>query len=257
MNNITFLLAQCKRELIYFKRYFFNSIGGFLTLYIVFLLLFLGYRGLAGGTEMYGSGLDNLIVGYLLWMLAMMVYQDIAYTLFNEAREGILEQLYMSPYGYIRVTLFRLIGSLIPTLLIVLAILLAMMFSTGRYLNLDLVSLIPLMFLLLLGVVGIGFALGGLQLIFKRIQSYLQIMQFLLVAMVVAPMSLGWTRFLPAAQASHLIREVMVREISLFQLPLFEVLLAVAVGVLYLYLGIVLFRLCERKAMNSGRLSQF
>ncbi len=257
MGNLFLLSAQFKREFVYLKRYFFNFIGGFITLYVVFLLVFLGYRGIAGGTEMYGSGLGNLIVGYVLWVFAMMIYQDISYNLFNEAREGILEQLYMSPFGYTRVTTFRLLAALFIHFGMALVILIAMMLSTGRFLNLDLISLFPLVVLLLIPIAGLGFILGGLQLIYKRIQSILQVVQFLLVGVVAAPLSLGWTQLLPGSVASHLVREVMVGEVFITNLPLNKIFLAIGIAGLYAFLGLFIFRLCERKAMQTGRLGQF
>lgn len=259
MSNYILFAAQLKKEYIYIRRYLFNAVGGLLTFYIVFLLLFLGYRGLAGGTEMYGTGLGNLIVGFLLWMSAMLVYQDISHTLFMEAREGILEQLYMSPYGYTRVTGFRVIASFLVMMSMVIVILFAMMISTGRYLNLDVLSLLPLVIIMLLGIAGIGFILGGLQLLFKRIQNFLQVVQFLLVGLVAAPVegSFFAVRFLPATLASHQIRQIMVQEMNITQLNFGEIILALAIGMFYLVLGLGVFKICERKAMREGRLAQF
>ncbi len=257
MGNLVLLGAQFKREFVYLKRYFFNFIGGFVTLYVVFLLIFLGFRGLAGGTDMYGTGLGNLIVGYVLWVFAMMIYQDISYNLFNEAREGILEQLYMSPFGYVRVTAFRLIASLAINFIMAVVILLAMMLSTGRFLNLDLISLFPLVILLLVPISGLGFILGGLQLLYKRIQSILQVVQFLLVGVIVAPIHLGWTQLLPGTMASHLVREVMVGEVFITALPFSKILIALGIALIYAFLGILIFKYCERVAMVSGRLGQF
>ncbi len=257
MGSLILLQAQVKKEFILLRRYFFNFLGGFATLYVVFLLLFLGYRGLAAGTDMYGTGLGNLIVGYMLWIFAMTIYQDISYHLFNEAREGILEQLYMSPFGYIRVTAFRLIAGLVLNFGMAFLILMAMMLSTGRYLNLDLISLVPLIILLLVPIAGLGFILGGLQILYKRIQSILQIVQFLLVGVVVAPINLGWTVFLPGTMASHLVRQVMVEEAFITALPWTQFLMALVMAVFYLLLGLAIFKLCERRAMISGRLGQF
>ncbi len=85
---------------------------------------------------MYETLLAGLIGGYMLWILAMTIYQDISYHLFNEAGEGNLEQLYMSQFDYIRVTAFRLIAGLILNSGTASVILMAMMLFTGRFLNL-------------------------------------------------------------------------------------------------------------------------
>lgn len=254
---LVLLGAQFKKEFIYFRRYFFNSIGSLVTLYVVFLLIFLGYRGLAGGAEWYGTGLSSLIVGYVLWTITMVIYQDISYTLFNEAREGVLEQLYMSPFGYTMVTMTRLLAGLIFNLLFAAVILLASILSTGRTVHLNLPSLLPLIFLLLMPIVGLGFTLGGLQLIFKRIQSFLQVVQFLLIGIIAAPISMGWTRLLPGSLASNLIRKVMVENLRFFDLALLDIIQAGIVALAYFYFGYLIFKICERKSMEQGRLAQF
>ncbi len=56
-----------------------------------------------------------------------------------------------------------------------------MMATTGKWMNLDFVSLVPLLAITLLGAYGFGFALGGLALVFKRIQALFQIMQFVFI----------------------------------------------------------------------------
>ncbi|HBG45016.1 MAG TPA: ABC transporter permease, partial [Firmicutes bacterium] len=61
---------------IMFRRYFFNSLGGIITLYVIFLVIFLGYKGIAGlgPTDQYLS-IEGILVGYILWYLALAAYQ--------------------------------------------------------------------------------------------------------------------------------------------------------------------------------------
>lgn len=226
--------AQLKKTLIYLKRYYVNSLGQFLIFFVVFVLIFLGYRGFAGGSEMYGTGLSNIITGYLLWMLALVAYSEIAYSLYSEAREGTLEQLYMSPLGYTRITVTNLIASLLAQIFMFGLMVLTMVLVTGQRLNFDLASLLPLFIVFLLPVIGIGFSLGGLQLIFKRVQSILQIIQFALIGAIATPIEFGWTKLLPCTLASELVRRVTVEELSLVELPLAQFWLALGTGLVYL-----------------------
>ncbi len=257
MSNLILYKAQFKKALIYFKRYFFNSLGSFATFFLIFLLIFMGYKGVVGVDEMYGDELANIITGYLLWMLALVAFSETAYRLSSEAREGILEQLYMSPYGYTRIVVSNLVANLMMELISFSLMALAMILLTGHSLNFDFISLFPLFVMFLFAVIGLSFALGGLQLLFKKVQSVLQIMQFVWVAAVVAPVQLGWTKLLPGTLASELVRQVAVQEFTISRLPLADIGTALAVGLAYLFLGWGIFKACEKKAMMEGRLAQF
>lgn len=259
MNNGILFLAQLKREWIMTKRYFFNSIGGLVAIFIIFLLIFMGYKGFAGGSENYGSGLGNLIVGYISWMFALMIYQDISDNLKNEAREGILEQLYMSPYGYTRITAFRLFISFLANLIMIAVVFVIMMLVTRRFLNLDMISIIPLMVGFLLPIIGLSFVLGGIQLLFKKIDALMQLVQFALIALVALPIDgmFFWARFLPGTLASNLLRDVMVKEMGIASIPFGSLITTAIVGIGYLVIGLYVFKLCERRAMTDGRLSHY
>lgn len=88
------------RFLIELKRYPLNTLSSLATLYIVFLILFTGARYAQGlGVNLFGEGLEGLVVGYLVWTFAIIAYSDLSWELMREAQQGTLEQLYMSPRG--------------------------------------------------------------------------------------------------------------------------------------------------------------
>ena len=89
MPKLILFAAFFKKEFILFRRYLVNSLGGMLTIYIVFLLLFGGYRGFASmAGAVGGSGIENLVVGYVLWFFMLTTYQDVFHTILLEARRG-------------------------------------------------------------------------------------------------------------------------------------------------------------------------
>ena len=134
----------------------------------------------------------------------------------------------------------------------IMLLLIAMMATTGRWLRVDLVSLIPLLLITLLGAYGVGFALGGLALVFKRIQALFQIMQFVFVGLLVIPTRVPGVKYLPLALGNDLIYRTMVQGVRLWRLPIGDILTAVAVGAAYLAAGILVFSWCERVAKNRG-----
>ena len=243
---------------IMFRRYFFNSLGGIITLYVIFLVIFLGYKGIAGlgPTDQYLS-IEGILVGYILWYLALAAYQDVAYTIQNEAKQGTLEQLYMSVHGFGWVVGFQQIINAFYSLLIAGILAFFLMLTTGKWLNIDLLSLLPLLTLELICFAGVGFALGGLMLIFKRIDSYMQIVQFVLIFFVAAPPSNWLLRLMPGTLGASLIQKVMNGGEALWQLAWQDLLLTVGVALAYLLLGVAIYRICERKAMKSGTLGHY
>ena len=258
MTYIRLFNAMLKKQLIILKRYWFNTLGSLLTFYLVFLLMFLGYSGFAGGTPGFEQNLEGLIVGYLLWVFAIYTYQEISNQTLTEAREGTLEQMYMSPFSYTLLAGFKLISSFVVQFVFVGLLLLVIQWTTGRHISIDFISFLPLLVLTMTGIAGLGFMLGGLALIFKRIQSYMQITQFILVAFVAAPVGAhSVLALLPASLGSHLIREVLVAEVSFLALPALSLIGLVVNALFYLIVGIFIFNLCEKKAMKEGLLGHY
>lgn len=249
--------AMFKKEFILMRRYFVNSIGGIITLYLVFILIFLGYRGIAGGAAFYGDGLGHLVVGYVTWMLMLMGYQTIPYTVLGESQEGTLEQLYMSPRGFMWLGGFKFISNIILDMTIVIFMLVLLVLTTGQSLNIDLVSLLPPLVLAVASVSGLGFFFGGFTLLFKRIQSYLQIIQFALIGLVAAPISISVFRYLPIVLPSHWVREIMVRGDNLTDIPLADWAVMLFTTAVCLAIGLLFFKWCERRARNRGILGHF
>ena len=243
---------------IMFRRYFFNSLGGLGTLYAIFLVIFLGYKGIVGSAAPnLGTSIEGILVGYILWYLALSAYQDVAYTIQIEARQGTLEQLYMSVHGFGWVVGFQQIINAFYSLLTAGILAFFLMLTTGKWLNIDLLSLLPLLTLELICFAGVGFALGGLMLIFKRIDSFMQIVQFVLIFFVAAPPSNWLLRLMPGTLGADLIQRVMNGGETLLQLAWQDLLLAAGIALSYLLLGVATYRICERKAMRCGTLGHY
>lgn len=247
------------KEWALLTRYWLNSLISVISIIILFVLLFLGYSGLAGGSANYQSGLSHLLIGYILTILALFFFQDIAQNLSTEAAEGVLEILYMSPYGYLRVSLTRLIISFFWNILMISAVSVILILISGNPFDADLRTLLPMMLLFLVPMIGLSFALGGLQLLFKKLDSMMGLLQYLLAAFVALPVSGGflWARLLPGVLPAHLAREIAAAGSTGFQIPPDLLVQSILVSACYLILGFILFALCEKKAKKEGRLAHY
>ncbi|HYW07943.1 MAG TPA: hypothetical protein VE913_13365, partial [Longimicrobium sp.] len=108
------------------------------------------------------------------------------------------------------------------------------------------------------GAQGIGFAMGGLALVFKRIQASFGLLQYVFMALIAVPQErFAQVYFFPLSLGSHLVREVMVGRASLLGTPPLLLAGLVANSAFYLALGYGVFKLCERAAQNRGLLGHY
>lgn len=252
-------LAEFKRGWIQFIRYPAEAIGGVFIITAVFYGLFLSAQYIAGPGLNFGSRLDSIIVGYILWTLVTFVFFDISGNIQNESQTGTLEQLFISPFSAPLVFLTRAIADLFSQALLLIVILLLLMTLTGRWLSFPPILVLPLL-TVLMGAYGLSFMMGSLALLFKRIQQLIAIVQFTLLFLLTAPME-EWTGLgkaigycLPMGIGAGLLRNLMARQQGLdWQL----LGLAVVNGAVYLAIGLSLFCWAERSTKRRGTLGGY
>jgi len=239
-------------------RYIFNFFSGIVTMYMVFAMLFYGAKAIGGGAFNLGDTLEGLFTGYVVWMLVTIGYQDLAYGVTNEAQTGTLEQLYLSPLGYKWLAFFNMTFNCVFNLALVFAMVLVMTLTTGQKVYLDLVSIVPLFLFVYLQANGLGYALAGLALLFKRIQAFFQVVTFGVIGVFFVPWDkFPWARYLPFTMGRHLLEKVMMGGQRLWHLDPSKLWILLVTTGLYLGLGLAAFSLAERQAKSKGLLGQY
>jgi len=246
------------RHLVQLRRYYFNTVSSLITYYVVFLIIFYGVKAVGGPAMSAGDTLEGMIVSYFLWTQVMYAYSALSWGIADEAQVGTLEQLYLCPYGFGFVNACSMAVSLVVNLLVNAILLLAAMATTGKWLQLDVVSILPLLVLTLFGAYGVGFAMGGLALVFKRIQATFQILQFVFFGFLFIPLTkFPAGAYLPLAMGNALVKRVMVDGLRLWELPAGELAVVAGTGILYLALGLAAFSWASRVARTRGLLGQY
>lgn len=250
-------LGVLKKNLIEMKRYFFNTLSGLVTVYLLFLLLFFGGKTFIA-TPDFGSTLDGLVVGFFLWTFTMDIYSVLSRSLIKEAKWGTLEQIYMSSQGFGWFAFSQLVSDFFITIVINVGFLYAMMATTGRFLQLRVASTLPLIVITLISIVGIGYFLGGLGLVFKRVEASFQIFQFVFAALVMIPIeSFPLLKFFPLAFGADLIRKVMIDGTPITHIPLEDLGFLVVNSGGYFLIGFVSFKYFEKVAKRKGLLGHY
>lgn len=246
------------KEWISLKRYPFNTISAIVTVYLVFLLFFLGYKFIGGNQATFTRTTEGFIVGFFIWTYSIAAYSTLSWGIIQEARTGTLEQLYMTPLGFETVSIYTVISNFIWSLVWVLPILALMMVTTGRFLHFNLITLVPLLILTIASGYGIGFITGGLGLVFKKIQAFFQILQFIFVGFIVAPVDkLPILKILPFSLGTKLIARNMIDKLPIYSMPIHDILILMANAIFYLAIGFSLFKVCEKIAKNRGLLGHY
>jgi len=239
-------------------RYLFNTISGFATFYIVFALLFFGAKNVGQGALNLGDTLEGMFAGYVTWMLAMMGCTDLAWNVSNEIQTGTFEQQCLSPLGYKWIAVFNETFNFADNAIMVLALTLVMSATTGQRVHLQLSSVIPVMLSIYVQAVGLGFCLAGLALIYKRIQSFFQVVQFLIIGVFFIPWdTFPLAKYLPLAASQRLLQKVVIDGTKVWQASSRDLLLVLVVTVVYLAAGILCFSIAESKARTKGLLGQY
>lgn len=248
------MMTELYREYIYLKRYFFDNLSSMISIYIVFLAMFFGLKHF-GGSFVDAQNLDMVIIGYFLWTFAAITYSDIAYNLMTESQLGTLEQLYLSPAKFDKRMLCRIIASYISSFIFTLFILYLTMLTTGRWITIPWIKVFMVLTLSLLSMSGIGYIMGGLAIVFKRMASVLGILQFafiLLVSLDAYPIN-GFS-FLPYAAGANTIIHLVIDKATI---PVWWYGFIALNSLTYFFMGTAIYKLFEMRAMRLNLLSEY
>jgi ABC-2 type transport system permease protein len=143
-------------------------------------------------------------------------------------------------------------------ILFVAVIAVLMSLTTGQAIHLDLLSFVPATLAVYLQALGMGFVLAGLALVYKRIQAFFQIVQFALIGILFVPWgTFPWAKYLPLSMSRHILQDVLMDGLKLWQVGWGEISVLLVVTALYLSVGVTCFSIAETKARSKGLLGQY
>ncbi|MDV2581837.1 ABC transporter permease [Alkalibacillus haloalkaliphilus] len=257
MSLVHLISANTRMEFIELKRYLPNTIAMFMTFYIIFLAMFFGIN-VIGDPQHAETNIQYGIVNMVFWFLTMMTLSNIGFTITLEATRGTLEQLYMSPYGVWRILLARFIGYLMINSVIVVLLLAATMLTANQWLNLQPHIVIPLLFLTIIGIIGIGFMIAGMTVIFKQMSAFLQILQFILMGLAFVPLSIApFLVLAPFVKGFDMVREVMIHGYTWSHFTAVDLSILTVNSLVYLIIGVLVYLKCEKVAMTKGLIGNY
>ncbi len=249
--------ANLRKVVTEMWRYLPNTLSLLVTFYAIFLFMLLGVRVL-GDPAAADANIRYVIVANAFWFLLLLGVSSMGWEITTEATRGTLEQLYMTTTPAWYVLLTRMVATLAVNVVLIAAMVSLSMLTARQWLHLDLVAVAAILPPMLLSVVGLGFVVAGLAIVFKQIQAMLQIVQFVFMAMAFVPIAAAPAlEFAPAVKGIDMARQVLAEGRALSSFATVDWVSLVASGAVYLALGLLVFRLCERRAMERGLLGHY
>jgi ABC-2 type transport system permease protein len=250
--------AEMRRIFVQTRRYPTEFASSTIVLFLVFLGLFLGASYLSG-VAIHGPHLSMVVLGYLVWMLSLTATGDMGFELQNEAQNGTLEQVFLTPRPTGLIMLVRDAVSVAFYLIPMAAVLTLLLLVTGARLAVSPADAVPAA-LAILSAWGMGLVVASGAILFKRMNQALNLLQFLLLFVIMAPiarLSGLWhvaATALPLAAAVGLLDHLMVGGGPSTAVLMGE---AAANAAVWLAGGLWLFSRADRLARERGILAHY
>jgi ABC-2 type transport system permease protein len=241
--------------------YRFNSIAELFVMGFVFV----GASFLLGRGQFDSVEVTSMLLGYVVWYFGLTAISNMSYNLMEEARTGTLEQMFMSPVPMGVIVLGRVFAVLVTATaqIGIVAVVVALLMKLQIPMRLE---GIPIFLLTIMGLLGFGFVIGGLTLIYKQVFAIANLIQnaFVFLTGALMPVSLfpDWLQFLskllPSTQGIIVLRHVVLDGQSLLSTWNDGSLIWLIVNSsVYFIGGLLFFTYCENIAKNQGTLGQY
>ncbi len=247
---------ELRRSWILTLRYRAEAALSIAFLVALFYGLLFGTRAAALKPFAIGNGTEGLLLGFICWILCTSGVSHVAHDIEEEAKTGTLEPLFLGYPGPGAIFAARNVAALIsgvPTLLLVAA---ALAFATHSAFHLSPEAVVPVL-ALDLAASGIGFALGALAILAKRVQLAVIAGQLLVAFVMIANIDLPAFRpllaLLPLVPAVEALRSLMLAGTPV---GLGKCVLLALNGAAWFGAGFFAFLLAVRRARRLGLLAQ-
>jgi len=252
--NLSYVVVQ--QTIMDELRYPVNMFAGVVSVVVLFAAIFFG--GQAIGFEVVAESTAGLIIGYFLFLLTTQAYLGTSNMITKEAGWGTLERHFASPFGFDQVMMLKGTAKILWTLALNTVVLFVLMIITNEFFVIPIFTVAFILLFTLIAVFGVGLAVGGLAVLYKRIENLTSLLNFVIIGLVGAPvLDAPWLRVFPIVQGSTMLQETITEGTRLWEFAPTEIGILVVIGLGYFLPALLAFRLFHRRARKLGVLGDY
>ena len=268
--------AEMMRSFIIMRRYWFRTVIGLVMGYGMLMVLIAGFMYSKDSLTMDMNGdpdrATSFVLSFIIGVFAFGIIGMFTSGLQSMAGTGVLEQLCMSPHGLITNFLARTTVAATSTILSSGVLVWLVTWSMGGTLYWDTIPVLTLLVLTFVNLLGFGFMVGGLVLVFKQVGQIAVMLRMALFGIAVfareeifeqGALLATVLHAIPITDAAVCLKYVLVKgqgavdgaPSSLFLHPSFYFL--VLNCVVWTAVGIVCFKVMENYSRLKGTLGTY
>lgn len=228
-------------------------------------ILYIAAMFIIGQGDFEQAQLQLSFIGYIVTFFILEMLNHMAYETMDEALEGTLEQMYMGANSPLWLLVGQAIAVTIKSILstLVMGVFFVLLFQIDASF-LHPVGLVILL-VILLGVMGFGFIIAGMTIVFKQIGSVVSVMFNLILFLNGTFLAVDemptWmqapAQAIPTTQGIVVLRRVLLEDAFWQVLQDGSFALLLLHSAVYLLMGIAIYLYCERHARREGSLGHY
>lgn len=249
---------ELKFMFVRLKYYWMDWVAGNVNLLLGLVFLYFGINSFKDdvvSSQVINTKTIKMIVGLYTFVLVQEGISGLVTRVMEGKTSGVFEQIIVNPYGSWFILFSKSIaGTVISVISICIFVPIAMVI-TGKYFTINLIKLFLLLIPLYMSTIAIGFVLGGLTLIYRRLQSFAYLIQFLVLTLIVLPSyPFSIYSLLPVAPQSMVLNKVISENIVLNYKWWSYLYLN---GFIYFLAGVMFYNYLEEKAREKGVIGHY
>mgnify|MGYP005837676835 CR=1 FL=1 len=179
------LKAEVVRAFIVMRRYWFASVIGIIMGYGTLITLVYGLMHTPTAVKEMAEKAINGILGFLIGVFAFGIVGLFSQGLQGMARTGELEQVCLSPYGLVTNFLARSFVAAVGNIISSAIMLILVATTVAESLHVAPIETLVLLGLTYINLIGFGFMVGGLVLVFKQTGQVAVIVRFAMIGLAI------------------------------------------------------------------------
>lgn len=256
--RINILFVEIKFLFIRLKSYWVDWISGNVNLLLGLIFLYLGINSFKENVDNLNT-IDLKTIQMIVGLYTFVIIQEGITGLVSRVSEGktsgVFEQIIVNPYGSWFILFCKSVAGAVITVFSLFVFVPLAMIITGKYFSINVIKLIFLLISLYMATIGIGFIIGGLTLIFRRLWSFAYLIQFLVLTLIILPSyPFSLYSLLPISPQAMTINKVIAYNLTISYKWWIYLYLN---GFVYFVMGVLIYKKLEEVAREKGVLGHY